>query len=185
MRPGIEFWLYGRANSRERSFHFLSLRVHSCIYRCLQRCNAMSDCCASETCSTSRPRKRRCPANGVKYHSVAEKTVLHHVKEAWRLSRDGRIFYFCEDPDCDVVYFANDDSVIQKSGVRTDIGTKSRSADAPVCYCFGVTKADAEANTEIRKFVVAETKRGICSCETSNPSGRCCLKAFPRTSANE
>jgi hypothetical protein len=28
--------------------------------------------------------------------------------------------------------------------------------------------------------VMAQTKAGLCSCDTSNPSGRCCLKDFPK-----
>ena len=28
--------------------------------------------------------------------------------------------------------------------------------------------------------IVEQTKNARCSCETSNPSGRCCLKVFPK-----
>jgi hypothetical protein len=49
-----------------------------------------------------------------------------------------------------------------------------------LCYCFGVTKADARSDPGIKKFVMAQTKLGLCACEMRNPSGRCCLPDFPR-----
>ncbi|MGB5497083.1 MAG: hypothetical protein WBM97_21655 [Sedimenticolaceae bacterium] len=139
----------------------------------------MSDDCSAGNCTTPSSRTYRCPANGREYRSVSVRTVMHHVQQAWRRVQRGGNYYFCEDPDCEVVYFAGDDSVILKSGVRTSIGVKIDSADAPICYCFGVTKADALANPGIKRFVMEQTKHGVCSCETSNPSGRCCLKNFP------
>jgi hypothetical protein len=104
---------------------------------------------------------------------------LHHVQQAWRRAEEHRNYYFCEDPDCEVVYFTSDDSVILKSEVRTSIGVKVQSAAAPICYCFGITRADALADPGIKRFVMKQTKHGVCSCETSNPSGQCCLKDFP------
>ena len=48
-----------------------------------------------------------------------------------------------------------------------------------LCYCFGVSRADFDRNPGTKDFVTAQTKAGLCACETSNPSGRCCLKDFP------
>ena len=45
----------------------------------------------------------------------------------------GQPYYFCDDPECDVVYFGLDDSLILKSQVRTPVGLKERSEDATVC----------------------------------------------------
>lgn len=61
------------------------------------------------------------------------------------------------------------------------IGVKEASDDTLLCYCFGVSKKDFQSDLAIREFVVGQTKAGLCSCETSNPSGRCCLKNFPKT----
>lgn len=37
------------------------------------------------------------------------------------------------------------------------------------------------AKAEVRGIIGSkEAWLGLCSCETSNPSGRCCLKDFPR-----
>ncbi|WP_144408225.1 hypothetical protein [Sulfuricella sp. T08] len=139
----------------------------------------MADCCSSTDCDTSHPKKHRCPANGKEYSEVSARTVAHHIRDAWKwVGKTGR-YFFCEDPACDVVYFGDDGTIILKSQLRTRVGVKEASDDALVCYCFGVTKADALNDPGIRNFVVTQTKLGICSCETSNPSGRCCLKDFP------
>jgi hypothetical protein len=57
---------------------------------------------------------------------------------------------------------------------------KERADDSLLCHCFGVRKIDAQLDSSIRDFVAAKTKAGMCSCETSNPSGQCCLADFPR-----
>jgi hypothetical protein len=54
--------------------------------------------------------------------------------------------YFCDDSNCDVAYFGNDDSVIYKSQVRTNIGVKEQSNKKLLCYCFGVSDEDYQLN---------------------------------------
>ncbi|MEN8800785.1 MAG: hypothetical protein ABF297_02315 [Thiogranum sp.] len=119
--------------------------------------------------------------NGQEYKSIALKTVLHHIKSPWDWSEKGQGYYFCDDPDCDVVYFGEDDSVITRSEIRTVVGIKECKPDALTCYCFGVSNLEAQQHPAIRDFIVDKTKSGLCSCDTSNPSGRCCLKDFPGT----
>jgi len=140
----------------------------------------MSDCCSSTSCSTSHQLKHRCPANAVEYRAVPSKTIAHHIARPWEWSDRGHAYFFCEDPDCDVVYFSDDDQVILQSELRTVVGNKRSSDDALICYCFGVTRADAREAPSIKDYVVEQTKQKLCSCDTSNPSGRCCLKDFPR-----
>jgi Zinc binding domain len=111
---------------------------------------------------------------------IIGRTISHHIKHSWQWEGKGRRYFFCDDPDCDVVYFGEDDSVILKSQLRTKVGAKELSDDAMLCYCFGVTQADALNDSSIKDFVVTQTKLGLCSCDTRNPSGRCCLKSFPR-----
>lgn len=106
--------------------------------------------------------------------------MAHHIRDSASWTGTAGRYFFCDDPACDVVYFGGDGVTIRKSQLRTRVGVKESSADALVCYCFGVTMADALNDPAIRDFVVAQTKRGLCSCETSNPSGRCCLKDFPK-----
>ena len=139
----------------------------------------MSSCCHSE-CVTEMPsRTHVCPVNGEEYKSVGMKTILHHINSPWNWIEKSQGYYFCDDPDCDVVYFGEDDSVITKAEVRTVVGKKEYKPDALTCYCFGVSNLEAQRHPAIREFIVNKTKAGFCSCDTSNPSGHCCLKDFP------
>ena len=106
------------------------------------------------------------------------RTVAHHIKAPWQVALTGKRYFFCEDPACEVVYFGGDDSVILKSRVRTPVGIKEESDAALICYCFGVSKADAQSDPKAKAFVLAQTKARQCSCATSHPGGRCCLKDF-------
>ena len=142
----------------------------------------MSDCCCSSSdCNIIPLDKHICPTNGKSYKTIPVRAVTHHVKRPWDLDSKGKTFYFCDDPDCDVVYFTNENSVITKSELRTDIGIKSASPESMLCYCYGVTRADFVENPSVKDFVIEQTKLGFCSCDTSNPSGKCCLKDFPKT----
>jgi hypothetical protein len=139
----------------------------------------MSDCCSSPRPAVH-PRQHRCPANGKAYSEVSARTIAHHIRKAWEWQAGECRYFYCDDPDCEVVYFGEDGSVLPKSELRTRIGAKEEASDeALVCYCFGVTRADALHDAGARDYVLGQTKQRNCSCETSNPSGRCCLKDFP------
>ena len=79
------------------------------------------------------------------------------------------------------MYFGQDDSLIKKSDLRTAVGIKDRSDNSLVCYCFGVSVKEATRNPEAKEFVIEKTKKQICECEARNPSGKCCLKDFPKS----
>lgn len=144
----------------------------------------MSSCCDSETntdsCSTTAPRKRPCPSCGGTAVEVGHATLLHHLKQAWQFPLQELKYYFCDSRDCNTVYFAEDDSVIGMEQIRGEVGQKRNDMERPLCYCFGVSQADVEADPAVKAFVVAQTKAGTCACDTRNPSGRCCLKDFPK-----
>ena len=127
------------------------------------------------------PRSHCCPVNGKSYVSVKRKTLLHHISQPWLSSLPEQGYYFCTDPDCDVVYFGEDNMVVHTDELRTAVGQKSHDKHAAICYCFGITKALAHLDKTIINFVSEQTKLSNCSCETSNPSGRCCLKDFPES----
>lgn len=142
----------------------------------------MSACCATSAGKPVNQKKRCCPENGIAGAEVTAKTISHHLRQAWKWKEaEGVRYFFCDDPECDVVYFGDDDSIILKSQLRTRVGVKEASNETLACYCFGVTKADALSDPSIRQYVMSQTKHAQCSCEVSNPSGRCCLKDFPRT----
>jgi hypothetical protein len=140
----------------------------------------MTECCSSSGCDRAHPKKQRCPVNGKAYSDVSMRTIAHHIREAWGWQPTGQRYFFCDDPACEVVYFGDDGSTILKSQLRTEPGVKEASDEGLLCYCFGVTRRDFRNNPSTRDFVVVQTKAGHCSCETSNPSGRCCLKYFPK-----
>jgi len=141
----------------------------------------MDACCSPLGChSSSHSKKHRCPANGQEYSEVSVRTIAHHIKTSWAWTPTASCYFFCEAPDCDIVYLGDDGSTIVTSQLRTRIGVKENNEDSQLCYCFGVCNSDFQHNPNIKDFVIKQTKAGLCSCETSNPSGRCCLKDFPR-----
>lgn len=138
----------------------------------------MHDCCSS---SNSTPKNKcKCPVNGLEYTEVSAQTIIHHIKNPWLWSEKNQRYYFCEDPTCPVVYFGEDGSVLTTQDMKSSVGIKDDSPQSLVCYCFGISRSEALSNPETKKFVIEKTKNGLCSCKTSNPSGRCCLKDFPR-----
>ena len=139
----------------------------------------MTDHCTQTISAHNSPKRFRCPVNGKEYGSVGRKTILHHLAEPWKKELAAQRYYFCSDENCDVVYFGQDNSVISKPDLRTNPGIKEKTPDRLVCYCFGVSYAMAEKDGSIVDFVKERTKESLCSCETSNPSGRCCLGYFP------
>lgn len=90
--------------------------------------------------------------------------------------------FLCLNPDDSTVYyFSNLGFTISQSDVVTDIGFKTNSNTKTICYCFRHTKQEIiddylinnESNIEmdVRKKV----KEKLCTCEVSNPKGKCCL----------
>ena len=122
-----------------------------------------------------------CPKSSTKSLQVPYSTVLQHIKKPWKINiLDDNTYYFCNDADCEVVYFTESDSIISKSELRIIVGVKERNNDdALACYCFDITLAEAKNNNKLKQYVVDKTKNNLCSCESQNPSGRCCLKDFP------
>ena len=141
----------------------------------------MNSCCTQKETAGHYPKSHCCPANGKAYASVKRKTLLHHITQPWLKPVTEQGYYFCTDSDCDVVYFGQDNSIIHRDELRTNVGQKSDDENAAICYCFGVTKDQTLSDDRIKNFITLQTKESLCSCETSNPSGRCCLKDFPKS----
>lgn len=140
----------------------------------------MSNCCSKSNRNHQNAKRHTCPESNKEYGEVPYKTILHHVKEPWNLALKEQAYYFCSDPDCDVIYFAYDNSTLRKNQLRTKVGIKEKSDDALICYCFDVSRATAQDNEKAKAFVIEQTKKSLCSCTTYNPSGKCCLKDFPK-----
>jgi len=143
----------------------------------------MPNCCGKTENIQGTPQKNICPSNGKEGFLVPYPTVLHHLKQPWDTEFQDQPWYFCDDPACDIAYFGKDNTLIAKSKLRTEIGIKMQGDNGLLCYCYGVTKKDA-LNPASKNFVVSQTKDKNCACDTKNPSGRCCLKYFPKTKNN-
>ena len=135
----------------------------------------MTDCCSSSCETKPKSSKLDCPSCGEKCLNVSLKVMLHHIKQPWTYQFSDEQYYFCGNTDCDVVYFSATNKVIHHSEMRTP-----NKDDDLICFCFGVTRSEATINKALKDFVVTQTKNSMCSCETANPSGRCCLKNFPK-----
>lgn len=89
---------------------------------------------------------------------------------------------FCDSPDCDVVYFSEqDDTQFTKAQLKVEVGIKETSGKRPLCYCFGhsvesMKRELQESGTSTAlEDIRAKMKKPGCRCETENPSGSCCL----------
>ena len=140
----------------------------------------MSECCEVKTFGEQAPRSLTCPLSRKVCLEVPFNTVLQHIKSPWRLALPQQAYYFCDDPNCELVYFSRDGNTrIHQSQMRTTVGVKETSPDATLCYCFGVSRSQAIIK-EAKEFVISQTKAARCNCSSRNPSGRCCLKDFPK-----
>lgn len=139
----------------------------------------MSDCCSSSGKKTH-PKKGTCPLDGYEYLEIPVSTIIHHIAKPWAWDDQGETYYFCDNPDCDVVYFSVTNQIITRTQLRTDVGQKDLSDSATLCYCFGLTRGEFLLDKGTKAYVVDQTKNKTCACDSRNPSGRCCLKDFPR-----
>ena len=138
----------------------------------------MTNCC--NTPQPTPPKKHVCPVNGKPYSEVPVGTVMHHINQPWNHPLSDQSYYFCDDPECNVVYFGLDNTTINKDSLRSKVGIKEQTDESPVCYCFGVNRQQSKDTPEAKAFVIEQIRNHTCSCNTSNPSGRCCLKDFPK-----
>ena len=140
----------------------------------------MTSCCTN---NHNTPTKAVCPVNGQFYSRVSRRTVLHQISQPWQRDLIAQYYYFCDDPDCDVVYFGNDAQVILRGELRQVVGQKSTAPNRPVCYCFDILLTDMQTTqnqARLKKFITEQTRNATCDCETRNPSGKCCLRDFPK-----
>ena len=134
---------------------------------------------------------KTCPKNETKGKKVKSITLKSLLKpSALENLNPDTTYYFCEAPDCPVVYFNEKGQSFSEEQVKVSVFQKDKSLDVPVCYCFGWSrdriqqeiiqtgKSSAEAN--IRGHIQA----GRCGCEVNNPQGSCCLGNVRQLSKN-
>jgi len=147
----------------------------------------MADSCAVPEKQATIPAVLSCPVSGTRSRQVDSLTVKSLVRHL-PFGEPATQYYFCESPDCDVVYFPYrpDAPPFHRGDLLVPVWPKDRGDDTPICYCFGVTsKQIREEHQDTSKPTVAtriraEVQAGNCACEVKNPSGKCCLGNITR-----
>ncbi|REJ87845.1 MAG: Mercuric transport protein MerT [Planctomycetota bacterium] len=116
-----------------------------------------------------------CGSNGKTVKPVTVEALVtgqHFIRGDW---------WFCDSPDCEVVYFSDDGGTFSKDELTVPVGVKETTGERPLCYCFGHSVASikdelrTKGNSDALQDIRAKMKEPGCSCETMNPSGSCCL----------
>lgn len=128
-----------------------------------------------------------CPVSGRRTRSVGRKTVESLVKPEAKEALTPEPYFFCDAPDCDVVYVsALGDHLVTKDMLTVRVGIKETEDPIPLCYCFGYDREAVRddirrtGDTDIQTIITAHVKAEECRCEETNPSGGCCLGAVAR-----
>jgi len=137
-------------------------------------------CCSSEGRA---PPRLACPACGNSAEGVSHTTLLHQLRNPLHTELCDAPYYFCATADCDTVYFNAAAEQFSRDALRQPVGQKSHQADHLLCYCFDIRYGEIADSKRARlcyDFVVQQTAAKRCACEQRNPSGKCCLRDFPR-----
>lgn len=123
-----------------------------------------------------------CPRCGALGTPVGTAALDAHIRPEAR----GRLTdaaWFCTYPPCEVAYFNLFESVVTTDELNGPVTPKD--ADAPLCACFGLTRADVEADAaepvpvRIRALVV-RSQSAEAQCATLAANGQCCLPEVRR-----
>ena len=122
-----------------------------------------------------------CPVCGRSGKPVPLVTLRSLVLPEHAAVVEGREWFFCSLPDCEVVYFTHDGQTLEKNALNVRVGLKEREAPQPVCYCFGHTvesireEIEKTGRSTVGASIREKVEAGVCSCEVLNPKGACCL----------
>jgi hypothetical protein len=125
-----------------------------------------------------------CPMCDTLGATVKPITPKHTLKAQYshQIDKDGP-YHFCENPDCDVVYFnCVSEKHYKKKQLSNRVTIKDEHPKTPLCYCFNVLKEDAlkeldeTGNSDVVAMIKKSMKNHGCRCEKLNPRGGCCIK---------
>jgi hypothetical protein len=122
-----------------------------------------------------------CTVTGTSGKKVSETTLAALLREEALPRIGGRQWFFCPDPECDVVYFTSDGETLSKDMLTVRVGLKESGPARPICYCFGHDFADVESEaahseeSAIAADITEKCRQGLDRCEETNPQGSCCL----------
>ena len=145
----------------------------------LAREHLMSIRCCTEP--SPRPRRACCPVTGTPGVLVELHTVKALLTNAALATLSPTSYYFCPEPDCDVVYFAPQGKAFHQADVRTTVWQKAAPGGRTICYCFGETEDAIRGDvarsgaSDVVERVRAHIAAGRCACDIRNPRGTCCL----------
>ncbi len=112
---------------------------------------------------------------------VPKITVSSLVKPEYRKDIPSEPFFFCQQKECGMVYFGGARGQIRKDQLSVGVWQKEDPGETPVCYCFDFSAEDimedARRNSPptVPAIIRDKIKAGLCSCDTKNPQGICCL----------
>lgn len=150
-----------------------------------RRTVSTESCCLQDRCSVEK-KKELCPVCKQESDAVSTKTLesllIDQTKSVVK-HLDG--FFFCHHPSCATVYFKKD-IILEQKELTISVGLKEDAPLDTICYCFKWTQKDID-NELIRigrSSVLDDIKQKMhslgCSCETLNPSGKCCLAGIKK-----
>jgi hypothetical protein len=126
--------------------------------------------------------KLNCPACGSAGIAVERETWQAHVAgDAAGGLADAA--FFCPYEKCDVVYFDMFDRKIRSDALAH--GVYPKDPQAPICGCFGLTRADVEADvregvvTRVRELL-EKAKGPLAQCRARSASGQSCVADVQR-----
>lgn len=125
---------------------------------------------------------RHCPYCGSLGQAVTMATLDHWLIPACRAELGDRAM-FCPHPPCEVAYFDQFERSVTTEYLTHPAWPKS--ADAPICACFGLTCEDVETDieedvvTRVRS-VVERSKTKEARCATLAANGQSCVAEVQR-----
>jgi len=150
----------------------------------------MGCCCKDSQCGTGKEESSVsvvCPRCGTIGSIVGRNTVKALLKAGCDEQLAGNELRYCASSACVVLYYDSDGNVAEKDLAVTRIGSKETEDPIPLCYCFGYFRDDLEreiretGTSSIPDQIANEVKARGCSCESRNPSGKCCLGDVTKT----
>lgn len=131
----------------------------------------------SGSCCSKQPAQQGCcPECGSSSRTVSTATMLHHLGSPWKLNLSTGDYFYCDNRNCNTVYFNLGGARYLLGDLRPE--TLHALKHNTLCFCFGISEGAAKDDT-IRRFIIEQTRDKVCSCKSSNPSGRCCLGNVP------
>lgn len=122
-----------------------------------------------------------CPSCSSKGRKLSLRTLLAFAKqEDLRQLNTQSQWYLCTSSDCQIGYFSSNETISTASMLEVPFH-KGTSLQRKVCFCFGYSVKDLDEDirtkgvSSIEPSIREACQKGLQSCETLNPQGRCCL----------